>query len=522
MLLLLNGKLHHLTPEHTALAISGGSIVAIGADPEILALDAPGVEKMDLGGRFVLPGMTDSHIHLEIYGAALNKLDCAVPSLQACLARVSARSRELPAGQWVLGHGWNQNHWSGHFGTAGDLDAASPDHPVFLTDGSLHTAWINGRAMQLAGVNASTPDPPGGMIQRDANGIPTGILFEQAVELVEKIIPPATAEERKRDLLAAQEKLLCHGITAVHDFDRIPCFSALQELDEAGDLILRVFKSFPVDHLAEAVSLGMRTGFGSPHLRVGPIKLFADGALGPQTAAMLSPYEGSADSYGKLLLTGDEIFETGVRAVKSGLSLAVHAIGDRATKEVLEALAKLREFEKRNQLPAPRHRVEHMQLLTPQYLEIASHYNICASMQPVHMYMDMRTADRHWGARSQYAYALATLKSLRTALIFGSDAPVENPNPFWGIHAAVTRCLQGSESAWYPEERIDLADAIAAYTIEPVRQVGLAGRLGELKIGQLADLVVLDRNPFQVQPQDLYSIEPAMVMVDGNWVYRVI
>ena len=521
MLLLYNGNLDNCSPGSTALAIHEGRIIAVGSDDDILHLETPGIEKINLGGRYVLPGLTDSHIHLDLYGESLGIVNCATLTRQECLERVNNRSQELPAGHWILGHGWNQNHWSGRFSTAGELDTAAPFHPVFLTDMSLHSAWVNSKVLELAGIDAATPDPEGGIIQRDASGNPTGILFEKAVDLVDVVIPTLTTEERKHNLLAAQDRLLRLGITSVHDFDRIPCFKALQGLDAEGKLLLRVFKSLPVERLEEAVSIGLRTGFGSPHLRIGPIKLFADGALGPQTAAMLSPYEGSSDNYGKLLLSAEDVFKTGVDASKSGLSLAVHAIGDRATQEVLLGFARLREFEQENNLPGLRHRIEHLQLLSPENLTLAARLGICASMQPVHMYMDMQTADRHWGSRSRCANAFATLKSHKTALIFGSDAPVENPNPFWGIHAAVTRSVQGADSAWYPDEKIDLATAINAYTLEPARQAGLENKLGELKIGQFADLIVLDRNPYQVQPQELYELEPVLVMVDGQRVFQV-
>lgn len=522
MQILFNGRLHAHSPINTAIAIQNGVIAAMGSDAEVLRLQAPGVECIDLGGRYVLPGMTDAHLHLDIYGKALTRLDCASHSREECLAQVKAKAQDMPAGEWILGHGWNQNQWGGGFGIASELDAAAPGHPVFLTDISLHSAWVNSIALQLAGIDVSTPDPAGGIIQRDAKGDPTGILFEKAVELVEKIIPEPTSADRKRSLLAAQLQLLRLGITSVHDFDGIPCFNALQELDQQGELLLRITKSLPMDQLEEAVELGLRTGFGSPHLRVGSVKLFADGALGPQTAAMLTPYEGSSHNSGKLLLTAGEILDLGKRAAISGLSLAVHAIGDRATREALHGLARLREYEAQHHLPGLRHRIEHLQLLDPQDLDTASRYRICVSMQPVHLYMDMRTADRHWGKRARYAYAVASLKSRQTSLVFGSDAPVENPNPFWGIHAAVARCVQGSEDAWYPEERIDLADTINAYTLEPAKLAGYQDQLGELKTGCLADLVVLDRDPFQVSPQELYTIQSMMVVVDGNWVHRTI
>ena len=520
MFLLYNGRLDNCPPDCTALAIDHGEIIAIGSDAEILHLTTPGTESFNLRGRYVMPGLTDSHIHLELYGDSLSMVDCSTSTRQECLSRVRERSLKTPPDRWILGHGWNQNLWSGVFGTASDLDAIAPLNPVFLTDTSLHSAWVNSKALEMAHIDSSTPDPAGGIIQLDERGNPTGILFEKAVDLIESIIPPVQPEERKQNLLKAQDRLIRYGVTAVHDFDRIPCFKALQELDQEQQLFLRVFKGLPVEQLPEIIAAGLRTGFGSAHLRVGPIKLFADGALGPQTAAMLSPYSGDQTNFGKLLLTAEEIFETGKLAAASGLSLAVHAIGDRATQEVLLGYARLRDYEKANKLPALRHRVEHLQLLSPENLSLAAELQVYASMQPVHLYMDMPTADSHWGGRSRYAYAFSTLASLNTPLIFGSDAPVETPNPFWGIHAAVTRCRQNSTTAWYPEERFNLRQAINAYTLEPARQSGLEGRSGELKSGQAADLVVLDRDPFQVQPEELYSLSPVMVIVEGRRVFE--
>lgn len=520
MFLLYNGRLDNCPPDCTALAIDHGEIIAVGSDAEILHLATAGTESFNLDGKYVMPGLTDSHIHLERYGESLSMVDCSTSTRRECLARVQKRSMETPSGHWILGHGWNQNLWSGVFGKASDLDAIAPLNPVFLTDTSLHSAWVNSKALELAHIDSSTPDPAGGIIQRDERGNPTGILFEKAVNLVDSIIPPAQLEERRRNLLKAQDRLIRYGVTAVHDFDRIPCFKALQELDQEQKLILRVFKGLPVEQLPEIMTTGLRTGFGSSHLRVGPIKLFADGALGPQTAAMLAPYSGDQTNYGKLLLTAEEIFETGKQAATSGLSLAVHAIGDRATQEVLLGYARLREYEKANELPALRHRVEHLQLLSHENLSLAADLQIYASMQPVHLYMDRPTADEHWGSRSRYAYAFASLASFDTPLIFGSDAPVESPNPFWGIHAAVTRCSQNSNTAWYPEERINLRQAINAYTAEPAKQSGLEGRAGELRSGQIADLIVLDRDPFQVQPKELYTLSPVMVVVEGRKIYQ--
>lgn len=522
MLLLYNGKLLSRLNTASALAIENDRIIAVGSDDEVLNLYHPAIEKLDLGGRFVLPGLTDSHIHLDLYGQSLRMVNCAAFTKQECLERVREASLQVPAGEWITGHGWNQNLWDGGYGTAEELDALITGHPVFLSDISLHSAWVNSRALELAEISSSTPDPAGGIIQRNSTGNPTGILLEEAVNLVEKVIPPLSLLKRKQNLLAAQDRLLRYGVTSVHDFDRIPCLSALQEMEQEGNLILRVVKSLPIEQLNEAVSLGLHTGFGGLHLRIGSVKMFADGALGPQTAAMLAPYEGNPVNRGKLLLTADEVFETGILAGQSGLSLAIHAIGDRATSEVLNGLSMLRTYEVQNRLPLLPHRIEHLQLLHPESLEISALLGLCASMQPVHLYADMQTADRHWGARCRYAFPFASVYSRGTLLIFGSDAPVETPNPFWGIHAAVTRKNQSSEHSqppWYPQECLSVGDAIQCYTVNPVRQAGMETTLGKIKEGYLADLLVLDQNPFTVPPDQLYSLRPEMVMVDGRWVY---
>lgn len=522
MLILYNGVFFSAPENTSAIAIEGNRIIAVGSDPEVLHLSSAGTQCLDLAGAFVMPGMTDSHIHLDLYGQSLLQVDCGTPTRAACLERVKQRSLEVPPGSWVTGHGWNQNLWASGHGSAHELDSVTSGHPAFLTDMSLHSAWVNSAALLLAGITRDTPDPTGGIIQRDAQGYPTGILFESAVTLVEALIPPITPAQRQRNLLKAQQRLLNDGITSVHDFDRAPCFSALQQLDTDGSLLLRVLKSLPVEQLEETIEIGLRSGFGNRHLRISSVKMFSDGALGPQTAAMLRPYEGSPDRYGEVLLSADEIFETGVMAAGGGLSLAIHAIGDRANHEVLTGFERLRAYEAQHALPHLRHRVEHMQLLDPGDLHKAAELGICASMQPVHLYADMQTADTHWGARSANAFPINSLLNAGTHIVFGSDAPVENPNPFWGMHAAVSRTRRedvAGNTGWYPAERINLQDALACYTINPAIQAGNERFLGRLQPGYLADLVVLQRNPFALQVEELHTLLPQKVMVSGKWVH---
>ncbi len=522
MIILYNGVIYPATEHDTALAIEGNRVIAAGSDEDVLNLAHAGTRRVNLAGAFVLPGLTDSHIHLDLYGQSLSMVDCGTPTKAQCLERVSQRSLEEPDSNWIRGHGWNQNLWESGHGSARELDLVTPRHPAFLTDMSLHSAWVNSEALRLAGIDNRTTDPAGGIIQRDAQGNPTGILFESAVNLVERVIPPLSAEDRRRNLLKAQQKLLSYGITSVHDFDRAPCFTALQRLDAEGLLVLRVLKSLPVEQLDEALALGLRTGFGHRHLRIGSVKMFSDGALGPQTAAMLHPYEGTSERYGEILLSADQVFETGVRAADGGLSLAIHAIGDRANREVITGLERLRVYEAQHALPHLHHRVEHMQLVDPKDQPKAATHGVCASMQPVHLYMDMQTAETHWGARSAYAFPIQSLLNYGTRVIFGSDAPVENPNPFWGIHAAVTRKRRDAaadQPGWHPAERVSLMAALACYTSNPAIQAGNEHFLGRLQPGYLADLVVLKRNPFSIPIVELHTLKPESVMVSGNWVY---
>jgi predicted amidohydrolase YtcJ len=319
--------------------------------------------------------------------------------------------------------------------------------------------------------------------------------------------------------------LMQMGITCVHDFSHPRCFSALQVMHANHELKLRVVKGIAVENLSAAVELGMRTGIGDDSLRMGSVKLFADGALGPQTAAMLEPYEDEPANLGMLMLDVERIYEFGHLAVANGISMAIHAIGDRANRVVLDAYAKLRAFE--NSLPALstgrlRHRIEHVQVIHPDDLPRFSQLDVIASMQPIHATSDMDMADHYWGTRSNYAYAWRSLIEHHAHLAFGSDAPVESPNPFFGIHAAVTRRrVDGSPSpqGWHPEQRLSLQEAIGGFTTGAAYAAGMEDRLGKLAPGFLADLLIVNDNPFTCPPEGLSNIKPLAVMVGGEWVY---
>lgn len=526
MRLLHNARIYTLNPDHpvaSAMLVDRERILAVGEEDDLAGL----VEKEDLRGRVILPGLTDAHLHLQYYSLGLQKIDCETSALQECLRRVQERAQATRPGEWVLGHGWNQNSWGlagmDGFPSAADLDAIAPNHPVYLTAKSLHAAWANSAALRLAGVTANTPDPKDGRIQRDPAGRPTGILLESAMQLVGDIVPSPTLEALADAMEKAQSVLWRMGLTGVHDFDRRDSFMALQYLHAQGRLKLRVNKNIPVDNLEQAAELGLRTGFGDDWLWIGSVKAFMDGALGPRTAAMFQPYLNEAENRGILNMDAEQLFEHGRRAADTGLSMTVHAIGDRANHEVLNAYQQLRSYENEKGLPHLRHRIEHVQVLHPDDAARLAGLDVIASMQPIHAASDMLMADRFWGERSALAYAWRTQLQHGVRLAFGSDAPVESPNPFLGLHAAVTRRRpDGSPGpdGWYPEQKLTFAEALEAYTAGAAYAANVENRLGRLAPGFLADLIVLDRDPYACDPDDLLTMQPAATMIGGEWVWR--
>ncbi len=507
-------------PIASAVAIDHGEVVATGGE-ELLS-EFLNAEKQDLGGRVVLPGLTDAHLHLQYYAVGLQKVDCETDTVEECLVRVAERAHSLQAGEWVLGHGWNQNVWGG-WPRAAELDAITADQPVYLTAKSLHAAWANSAALKMAGISAGTPDPKDGKIQRDDRGEPTGILLESAVALVGNLVPEPSLAALADAIEKAQGILWRMGLTGVHDFDRRESFMALQQLRAERRLKLRVTKSFPVELLEHAFELGLRTGFGDDWLRIGSVKAFMDGALGPRTAAMFAPYDGEPENRGILNMDGEQLFELGRRAADVGLGMAVHAIGDRANHEVLNAFEQLRLYETGKSLPHLRHRIEHVQLLHPDDLPRLAQLDVIASMQPIHATSDMRMADRYWGERTAYAYALKSQLDRGAHVAFGSDAPVESPNPFWGIHAAVTRRrADGSPGmdGWHPEQRLTVQQAIEGFTTGPAYAAYAENRLGRLAAGCLADLIVLEKDPFACNLTELKDLQSSATMVGGEWTFE--
>ncbi len=521
----LNARIYTLDPNRPqvgAIVVDSGSVLAAGDADALLAEYGACAERHDLGGHVVIPGLTDAHIHLENYALSLQKVDCETATREECLGRIAERVRSTPPGVWILGHGWNQNNWKSGFGAAADLDAVAPGHPVYLTAKSLHAGWANSAALNSAHISASTPDPQDGRIGRYPGGEPDGILYESAMDFMEEAIPEPTLEEVEGAIRAAIPILWRMGLTGVHDFDRKRCFAALQRIHANGQLRFRVVKSIPVEDLSHAAAIGLRTGFGDDFLRIGQVKAFADGALGPRTAAMLQPYIGEPGNRGMLMIDAEELFESGRLAVDNGLALAVHAIGDLAIHEILNGFEQLRKYEQSRALPALRHRIEHVQVVHPGDVHRLGELGVIASMQPIHATSDMLMADKYWGERARLAYAWRAQADHAAVLAFGSDAPVESPNPFWGLHAAVTRRrADGSPGpqGWIPEQRLTVEEALLAFTSGAAYAAGQEGKLGRLAPGSFADLLVLDRDPFKCEQEALREIRPLATMVAGEWVF---
>ena len=521
-----------------AAAVRDGRFLSVGDEDGARAALGGRPEIVDLGGRCVLPGLVDSHLHFKWYAEALRAVDVETPTLEEAVDRVAARASGSAPGAWVTGSGWNHNVWgAGSLPDSRPLDRAAPRNPVCLEAKNGHALWVNSLALKAAGIELDTADPEGGQIVHGRDGAPSGVLLENAMRLVQAVIPARTPAELADLMRDAQTAAHAVGLTGIHDFDSTLAFEAFQEMEARGVLTLRVVKGIPHEQLSAAVSLGLRTGFGSAHLRVGPLKMFADGALGPQTAWMIAPYEGTW-STGIPRLTPELAEQDVRRANGAGIACAVHAIGDAACRVVLDAFERAAGVQGPGGRQGPgaggqppgapglRNRIEHVQLLHPDDVSRFARLGIVASMQPLHATSDMIIAERYWGSRCRGAYAWKSLQDAGAALAFGSDCPVEICNPLAGIHAAVTRRrADGSPGpeGWRPEQKLGVEQAVRAYTLGAAYAAGWEAESGTIEAGKHADLTVLDADIFSMEEaHEIRSVKPWAVFVGGRVVFSAL
>lgn len=486
----------------TRIGLRGDRIVAIGGD-----LPAP-----ELSGDLVTAGFVDAHGHVDSYGKARAALDLAGAATYAdTLARVHAAP---PADGWLVGRGWDQNDWpdapAGSWPLAADLDDLSGARPVILTRVDGHAVWLNTAALRAAGIDRDTPDPAGGQVVRDAQGAPTGVLIDNAVDLVK--VPPPTPEERERRVLDALSALASVGLTGIHDMGTDDAtLEVLERLDRERRLPIRVW-SYLMPDSAAAERLFAGGPWRGDRLAVVGIKAFADGALGSRGALLTQPYRDLPDHRGLAVTPLDDLIALTQRAVDAGADVAIHGIGDLGVRNALDAFSAARgtHQDRRSVL-----RVEHAQVVHPGDVPRFAAYGVIASMQPTHCTSDMPWAEARLGPeRVRWAYTWDRFLQAGVPLAFGSDVPVEDPHPTLGLWAATTRTdASGAPGGgWYPDERVTLQQTIDAYTRGAAAAVHEEGRLGEIAVDRVADLTVWRR--------DGDRWRPAATVVDGNLAWR--
>jgi hypothetical protein len=524
-------------PWAEAVAIIGNEIMAVGPNTEILALAGRRTEVVDLDGRLLLPGLCDAHIHLYYWSLARKLVDFGnCHSREEMLARISRWLEDAPAEMWASGWGWNEGSWPDRrLPTCHDLDAVTgPDRPAIFWRSDMHAAVANTAALQAAGITERSDNPPGGIIGRDEDGRLNGLLLELAINLVlEKMPdwPPEFLDEALSESMAALNRF---GITAVHDQrmkdqeDGPPALATYQRLHKNKALTLRINCNIAAHHSHHLADLGLYYGFGDEYLRLGHIKLFTDGSMGSRTAWMLAPYEqmspDEAANTGVNVTPPEEIADIFHQAVDAGFPISIHAIGDRANRTVLDIFEELIASGRQ---PAVPHRIEHVQIIDPADLSRLAKLNITASVQPLHVLDDMETAERLLGSRADRVYRFNSLLTSGALLALGSDAPVADPNPFRGIHAAVCRQQPDQMTAepWYGAERLTMAETIEGYTLSAAKAAGWDEISGSITPGKLADLVVLDRDLFALEAagikgSEIVETEVVLTIFDGRIVYK--
>ena len=529
-------------PWARAVAVRQGRIVAIGSDDDVLPLAGAGTRHVDLRGRMLLPGFHDAHIHAPSGGLDRLRLDLSShQSMDGYQRGIASYAESHPRADWVLGGGWLMSLVAGGNPTRQELDAVVDDRPAFITDVNNHAGWVNTRALEVAGVDRDTPDPPDGRIVRDERGNPAGTLLEGAMDLVRRHAPPTNAQLRKQGLLNAQAYLHSLGITGWQDAivgtystieDNFDCYVAAS--DDAT-LTARVMGALWFQReggLDQLPALLERKDGAAGRFRADTVKVMVDGSSENHSAAMIEPYlpvDGSPeDNIGIVFFETSELREIFLALDGAGFNLHVHVLGDRACRMTLDAFEALAAFE------GPRHRrhhLAHLQFVQPADLPRIGKLGLIANVQPqwaVHgPVMDVATIPFLGERRASWQYRFASMAKTGAMLAFGSDWPVSSPNPLWGIHVAVNRTPPagtgahgaGSTDPFLPDERIDRRAAIHAYTMGSAYVNHLDGQVGSIEVGKLADLVVLDRNIFEHPSAEIGGAQVLLTMVDGVSVF---
>ena len=518
-LLLHSGNIRTLDPAYPsaqAMIIDRDRISWIGNNEDIVSIPGDEYKLINLSGKTVMPSFTDSHVHLAHFARSLANLDLeGCESYAEALARARKFAPTLTKSEWLFGRGWQNDKWAGsRLPHKKDLDEISPKNPAVIFSKDDHLVWTNSLGLKIAGIDRETPDPESGRIIRDGSGEPTGILAEKAVDLLYRHCKkPSKARSLDQIEKAIAE---CHrkGVTAVGNFDDLGNFELLQEYDSRKGLKIRVRQYIPVRFLDHLVNLKLRSGFGSRHLKIVGTKIFADGALGSQTALMFESYRGRRKHYGIEVSTEAEMTGDIKNAASHGIACAVHAIGDRANHQVLNAFSRL----SRKNLRL-RHRVEHVQIIRPDDLSRFAQLGIVASVQPSHCSSDIDLARKHWGRRSKYAYNYRSLIDSGAILALGSDAPIEKVDPLSGMYSATTRKSFDGGKRFHTEQRLTIAEAAAGFTTGGAYALGDERLCGTITLGKSADIVIMDRDPFRTKPDELQSIGISAAFFEGECVY---
>jgi len=528
-LIIVNAAIHTMDqarPTAGAVAVLGNRIVALGSTADLRPLAGPGTRVIDAGGKLVLPGFNDAHVHFLMGGFSLANVDLReAQSPQEMARRLGDYARKMPKGRWILGGDWDHEKWPGApLPTREMIDAATPDNPVWVNRLDGHMALANSLALKLAGVTKETKDPPGGLIVRDPKtGEPTGIFKDAAEDLVERAIPEKSFEEKHVAARAATEHAAQLGVTSVTDMSAGDDVGLYQSMLDRGELKNRIYAIRSIVSWEVLGKTGVRAAFGSDMLRIGGLKGFADGSLGSSTALFFQPYSDAPNTRGLLF---DQMLPEGVMlkrvegADKLGLQVMIHAIGDEANMRILDIYEQAAE---KNGPRDRRFRIEHAQHLRPTEITRFGKQKVIASMQPYHAADDGRWCEKRIGPeRSRGAYAFRSLLDTGAVLAFGSDWTVAPLNPMEGIKAAVTRqTLDGKHpDGWIPEQKLTMDEAVRAFTIGSAYAEFAEKAKGTISPGKLADLVMLDRDLYQIPPAEIDKARVVLTVMDGRIVWE--